>query len=77
MQEWVRATGARVAVIFEGRDAAGKGGTIARIMEHLNPRVVRIAALPKPTDREQSEWYFQRYVNHLPAGGEVVIFDRS
>ncbi len=77
MQEWVRATGARVAVIFEGRDAAGKGGTIARIMEHLNPRVVRIAALPKPTEREQSEWYFQRYVNHLPAGGEVVIFDRS
>jgi polyphosphate kinase 2 len=77
MQEWVRATGARVAVIFEGRDAAGKGGTISRITDHLNPRVVRVAALTKPTEREQTEWYFQRYVEHLPAGGEIVLFDRS
>jgi len=77
MQEWVRETGARVAVVFEGRDAAGKGGTISRITEHLNPRVVRIAALPKPTERQQSEWYFQRYIEHLPAGGEIVLFDRS
>ena len=77
MQEWVRATGARVAVLFEGRDAAGKGGTISRITEHLNPRVVRVAALPTPSDRERTEWYFQRYVEHLPAGGEIVLFDRS
>ena len=77
MQEWVRETGARVAVIFEGRDAAGKGGAITRIIERLNPRVVKVAALPKPTDREQAEWYFQRYISHLPAGGEIVIFDRS
>jgi len=77
MQQWVTETGARVAVIFEGRDAAGKGGTIARITEHLNPRVVRIAALPKPSDREQTEWYFQRYIKELPAGGEIVLFDRS
>lgn len=77
MQEWVRATGTRVAVIFEGRDAAGKGGTIARITANLNSRVVRIAALPKPTEREKTEWYFQRYISHLPAGGEIVIFDRS
>lgn len=77
MQQWVTDTGARVAVIFEGRDAAGKGGTIARITEHLNPRVVRIAALPKPSDREQTEWYFQRYIKELPAGGEIVLFDRS
>ena len=77
MQEWVRATGARIAVIFEGRDAAGKGGTITRIMQYLNPRVVRVVALPKPTEREQTQWYFQRYVAHLPAAGEVVLFDRS
>ncbi|MFO7591158.1 MAG: polyphosphate kinase 2 [Acidimicrobiia bacterium] len=77
MQEWVRATGARVAVLFEGRDAAGKGGTITRIMQYLNPRVVRVAALPAPTERERSQWYFQRYVAHLPAAGEVVLFDRS
>ena len=77
MQEWVRATGARVVVIFEGRDASGKGGTIARITANLNSRVVRIAALPKPTEREKTEWYFQRYISHLPAGGEIVIFDRS
>ena len=77
MQEWVRASGARVAVLFEGRDAAGKGGTISRITEHLNHRVVRVAALPTPSDRERTEWYFQRYVEHLPAGGEIVLFDRS
>jgi len=77
MQEWVRVTGARVAVLFEGRDAAGKGGTITRINQYLNPRVVRVAALPVPTEREQSQWYFQRYVEHLPAGGEIVLFDRS
>lgn len=77
MQEWVRASGTRVAVLFEGRDAAGKGGTITRIMQYLNPRVVRVAALPVPTEREQTQWYFQRYVAHLPAGGEIVLFDRS
>ncbi len=77
MQEWVRAEGARVVVIFEGRDAAGKGGTIKRITEHLNPRVARIAALPAPNDRQQSQWYFQRYVEQLPAAGEIVLFDRS
>lgn len=77
LQRWVQATGARVAVIFEGRDAAGKGGTIKRITEYLSPRVVRIAALPAPTDRERGQWYFQRYVQHLPAAGEVVLFDRS
>ncbi len=77
MQEWVRATGARVVVVFEGRDAAGKGGTIKRITEYLSPRVARIAALPAPTDRERGQWYFQRYVAHLPAAGEIVLFDRS
>src|ERR1700678_3197034 len=77
MQEWVRSTNRRVAVIFEGRDAAGKGGTISRITQYLNPRVVRVAALPAPTDRERSQWYFQRYVELLPRGGEVVLFDRS
>ena len=77
MQEWVRATGARLAVIFEGRDAAGKGGTIKRITQYMNPRVCRIAALPVPTERERTQWYFQRYVEQLPAGGEVVLFDRS
>jgi polyphosphate kinase len=77
LQEWVRSSGTRVAVLFEGRDAAGKGGTITRIMQYLNPRIVRVAALPAPTEREQSQWYFQRYVANLPAAGEVVLFDRS
>lgn len=77
LQEWVRATGARLVVVFEGRDAAGKGGTIKRVAEHLNPRAARIVALPKPTERERTQWYFQRYVEHLPAAGEIVLFDRS
>ncbi|MEU9991371.1 polyphosphate kinase 2 [Streptomyces sp. NPDC048045] len=77
LQEWVRAEGVRLVVVFEGRDAAGKGGTIRRVAEHLNPRVARIAALPKPTERQRSQWYFQRYVEHLPAAGEIVLFDRS
>ncbi|MFE9773368.1 polyphosphate kinase 2 [Streptomyces sp. NPDC005931] len=77
LQEWVRVEGARMVVIFEGRDAAGKGGTIKRVTEHLNPRVARIAALPKPTERERTQWYFQRYVTQLPAAGEIVLFDRS
>lgn len=77
LQEWTRATGARIAVVFEGRDAAGKGGTIKRITEYLSPRTVRIAALPTPTEREKTQWYYQRYVAQLPAGGEMVLFDRS
>ena len=77
MQEWVRAEGARIVVIFEGRDAAGKGGTIKRVTEYLNPRVARIVALPAPTERERTQWYFQRYIEHLPAAGEIVLFDRS
>ncbi|AKK26645.1 polyphosphate kinase 2 [Mycobacterium sp. EPa45] len=77
LQEWVKATGERVVVVFEGRDAAGKGGTIKRITEYLSPRVARIAALPAPTERERGQWYFQRYVEHLPARGEIVLFDRS
>jgi polyphosphate kinase 2 len=77
MEDWVQAQGLRVMVLFEGRDAAGKGGTIKRITEHLNPRVTRIVALPKPTEREQSQWYFQRYVAELPAAGEITLFDRS
>ena len=77
MQEWVRATGARVVVLFEGRDAAGKGSAIKRIAEVLNPRVVRIAALPTPTDRDKTQWYFQKYIAHLPSAGEIVLFDRS
>ncbi|MGW5968781.1 polyphosphate kinase 2 [Streptomyces sp. NPDC055186] len=77
LQEWVRAEKARMIVVFEGRDAAGKGGTIKRISEHLNPRVARIVALPKPTERQRGQWYFQRYVEHLPAAGEIVLFDRS
>ena len=77
MQEWVKQTGARVVVVFEGRDAAGKGSAIKRITEYLNPRVARVAALPKPSDRQKTQWYFQRYVEHLPAAGEIVIFDRS
>jgi len=77
LQEWTRETGARIVVIFEGRDAAGKGGTIKRITEYLSPRSVRIAALPAPTDRERGQWYFQRYIEHLPTKGEIVLFDRS
>jgi polyphosphate kinase 2 len=77
MQEWVKDTGAKVCVVFEGRDTAGKGGTIKRITERVSPRVFRVVALPAPTEREKSEMYVQRYVQHLPAGGEVVIFDRS
>src|SRR5215471_3992712 len=77
LQDWVRAEGARVVAIFEGRDAAGKGGTIKRITEYLSPRTVRIAALPVPTERQRTEWYFQRYVQQLPAAGEIVLFDRS
>src|SRR3984957_20086366 len=77
MQEWMRTSGARIVVIFEGRDAAGKGGTIKRVSEYLNPRVARIAALPVPTEREKTQWYFQRYVDQLPAAGEIVLFDRS
>ncbi|WP_432097355.1 polyphosphate kinase 2 [Streptomyces sp. bgisy100] len=77
LQEWVRSEGARLVVVFEGRDAAGKGGTIKRVTEQLNPRVARIVALPRPTERERGQWYFQRYVEHLPAAGEIVLFDRS
>lgn len=77
MQEWVRTQGARVVVVFEGRDAAGKGSTIKRVTEYLNPRVARIVALPKPTERQSTQWYFQRYIEHLPAAGEIVLFDRS
>jgi polyphosphate kinase 2 len=77
MEDWVQARGMRVLVVFEGRDAAGKGGAIKRITEHLNPRVTRIAALPNPTDRQRTQWYFQRYVAELPAAGEIVLFDRS
>jgi polyphosphate kinase 2 len=76
-QEWVQREGLKVCVLFEGRDAAGKGSTIKRITERTNPRVVRIAALAKPTERERTQWYFQRYVVHLPAAGEMVLFDRS
>ena len=77
MQEWVRAEGKRIVVVFEGRDAAGKGGTIKRIAQFLNPRITRIAALPAPTERQRSQWYFQRYVEELPAAGEIVLLDRS
>ncbi len=77
LQDWVIATGHKVVILFEGRDAAGKGGMIKRITQRLNPRVCRVAALPAPNDRERSQWYFQRYVAHLPAAGEVVLFDRS
>src|SRR6266571_2366533 len=77
MTEWVRESGARVVVIFEGRDAAGKGGAIKRITEHVNPRTVRHVALPIPTDRQRTQWYFERYVAELPAAGEVILFDRS
>jgi polyphosphate kinase 2 len=77
LQEWVRLQGLKVCVLFEGRDAAGKGGVIKRITESLNPRVCRVVALGTPTERERSQWYFQRYVEHLPAAGEIVLFDRS
>jgi polyphosphate kinase 2 len=77
LQEWIRHKKLKVVVIFEGRDAAGKGGVIKRITESLNPRVCRVVALPAPTEREKTQWYFQRYVAHLPAGGEMVLFDRS
>ena len=77
LQHWVEATKEKVVVIFEGRDAAGKGGVIKRITQRLNPRIARVVALPAPSDREKTQWYFQRYVPHLPAGGEIVLFDRS
>jgi polyphosphate kinase len=77
VQEWVKASKTRLVVIFEGRDAAGKGGTIKRITQYLSPRVARIAALPAPTSRERGQWYFQRYIEHLPTAGEIVVFDRS
>ena len=77
LQDWVIATGHKVVILFEGRDAAGKGGVIKRITQRLNPRVCRVAALPAPNDRERTQWYFQRYVSHLPAAGEMVLFDRS
>ncbi len=77
LQEWVKAEGRRIVVIFEGRDAAGKGGTIKRLTQYLSPRSVRIAALPAPTERERGQWYFQRYVNELPSAGEITVFDRS
>lgn len=77
LQAWVKETGQRVVILFEGRDAAGKGGTIKRFMEHLNPRGARVVALEKPTDGERGQWYFQRYVQHLPTRGEIVLFDRS
>lgn len=77
LQEWVRTQGLKVVIIFEGRDASGKGGTIKRFTEPLNPRVCRVVALGVPTEKEKSQWYFQRYVSHLPAAGEIVIFDRS
>lgn len=77
VQRWVKETGQRIIVLFEGRDAAGKGGTIKRFMEHLNPRGARVVALDKPTEKEQGQWYFQRYIQHFPTKGEIVFFDRS
>ncbi|MFB2531311.1 polyphosphate kinase 2 [Paracoccus sp. p4-l81] len=77
MQDWVQASGEKIVVLFEGRDSAGKGGAIKRITQRLNPRVARVVALPAPSDREKTQWYFQRYVPHLPAAGEMVLFDRS
>jgi polyphosphate kinase 2 len=77
LQSWIKETGQRAVVLFEGRDAAGKGGTIKRFTEHLNPRGARVVALEKPTERERKQWYFQRYVHHLPTAGEIVLFDRS
>ena len=77
MQAWAKRSGARIAIVFEGRDAAGKGGTISRLTQNLNPRGARVVALSKPSDTEATQWYFQRYIQHLPAGGEIVLFDRS
>ena len=77
MQEWIRAEGQRLVVVFEGRDAAGKGGAIKRVTEYLSPRVAQIVALPTPTERQKTQWYFQRYIEHLPAAGEIRLFDRS
>lgn len=77
LQAWVKENGARIAIVFEGRDAAGKGGTIKRFRENLNPRGARVVALSKPSEPEQSQWYFQRYIDHLPSGGEITFFDRS
>ena len=77
LQDWVIENGKKIAIVFEGRDAAGKGGTIKRITEKLNPRYCKIVALAAPTDREKTQWYYQRYINHLPAAGEIVIYDRS
>ena len=77
MQGWVKETGQRIVILFEGRDAAGKGGTIKRMMEHMNPRGARVVALEKPSEEEQGQWYFQRYIKHLPTNGEIVLFDRS
>ncbi|THD74993.1 polyphosphate kinase 2 [Thalassobius vesicularis] len=77
LQSWAKSTGARIAIVFEGRDASGKGGTIKRFRENLNPRGARVVALSKPTETEATQWYFQRYVDHLPSGGEIVFFDRS
>ena len=77
MQEWVIQEGKKIVIIFEGRDAAGKGGTIKRVTEHLNPRHCRVVALAAPTEKEKTQWYFQRYVAHLPSAGEIVILDRS
>lgn len=76
-QNWIKETGQKVMILFEGRDAAGKGGTIKRMMEHLNPRGARVVALEKPNEKEQGQWYFQRYIKHLPSRGEIVLFDRS
>lgn len=77
VQDWVKATNQKIVLLFEGRDAAGKGGTIKRFTEHLNPRGARVVALEKPTDRERSQWFFQRYIEHFPSGGEIVLYDRS
>lgn len=77
LQNWVKETGHRIVILFEGRDAAGKGGTIKRFMEHMNPRSARVVALEKPTEKESGQWYFQRYIDHLPTSGEIVFFDRS
>ena len=77
MQAWAKESGARIAIVFEGRDAAGKGGTIKRFRENLNPRGARVVALSKPTEAEATQWYFQRYIDHLPSGGEIVFYDRS
>jgi polyphosphate kinase len=77
LQKWIKVSGDRLVILFEGRDAAGKGGTIKRFMEHLNPRGARVVALEKPSERESTQWYFQRYIAHMPAAGEIVLFDRS